>query len=98
MFTHTRHSYAKINGDVALARRVGHAANLPSVTYPNGRVPGQMRHIKDGMVAVVDPKSQKIITFYENVVETDLRPDQTDKDALTYRERHLAAQRKGNRG
>lgn len=95
MFTLTRHAYAKVNGDVALARRVGKAANMPSVTYPNGRVPGQMRHIRDGMVAVVDPNSRKIITFYENIVETDIRPDQKDKDALTYAERKRRLMKEG---
>lgn len=51
-------------------------ANNPSVSYSNGRYPGQMRHIKDGWVAVVSPVEQVVITLYRNVLETPLRPDQ----------------------
>lgn len=60
------------------------AANSPSVTYENGRFPGQWRHIRDGIVAVVDPATGVIITIYRNVVETALRADQTDADARRY--------------
>lgn len=60
------------------------AAREPHTTYENGRYPGQMRHIRGNLVAVVDPASKKVITAYENVTETDLRPDQTDRDAQNY--------------
>lgn len=60
------------------------AANDPHTTYANGRYPGQMRHIRGDMVAVVHPESQKIVTVYQNVAETDLRPDQNDADAKRY--------------
>jgi hypothetical protein len=43
-----------------------------------------MRHIRGDVVAVVHPPSQKIVTVYRNVTETDLRPDQTDADAQRY--------------
>lgn len=52
------------------------AANDPHVTYDNGRYPGQKRHIRGDLVAVVHPESQKVVTVYKNVVETPLRPDQ----------------------
>jgi hypothetical protein len=52
------------------------AANSPVITYQNGRYPNQMRHIRGDVVAIVDPKAQRIITVYKNVVETPLRPDQ----------------------
>jgi len=60
------------------------AANFPAITYENGRFPGQWRHIRDGVVAVVDPENSTIITVYQNVIETALRADQTDADALRY--------------
>lgn len=60
------------------------AANDPHVTYDNGRFPGQKRHIRGDIVAVVDPAARKIVTVYQNVKETDLRPDQTDEDAQRY--------------
>lgn len=60
------------------------AANDPDTTYENGRYPGQMRHIKGGIVAVVDPVRGEVVTVYENVKKTALRPDQTDADAIRY--------------
>ena len=60
------------------------AANDPQTTYANGRYEGQMRHIRGDVVAVVHPASQKVVTVYQNVRETDLRPDQTDADAQRY--------------
>lgn len=61
-----------------------HAANNPSITYANGRYPDQMRHIHNDIVAVVHPESRKVVTVYQNVKETDLRPDQSDNDAKRY--------------
>ena len=52
------------------------AANRPTVTYPNGRYEGQMRHIRNGIVAVCDPRQHKVVTVYANVERTPLRPDQ----------------------
>lgn len=60
------------------------AANNHEVRYENGRYPGQFRHIRGDIVAVVHPESQKVVTVYQNVKETDLRPDQSDNDALRY--------------
>lgn len=60
------------------------AANDPTVTYANRRYPNQRRHIRDGICAVVDPVEQKVVTFYLDVVETPLRPDQTDRAAHRY--------------
>lgn len=61
------------------------AAQSPSITYPSGkRHPGQVRHIRDGIVAVVDPVTATVVTVYENVRETALRPDQRDPVALEY--------------
>jgi hypothetical protein len=68
MYTLTSYSSAKINGDVALTRRVCQAANEPLVWRTFDHDPGYMCHIRDGMVAVVDPESAKIIAFYESVV------------------------------
>ena len=60
------------------------AANSPVHTYPNGRFPGQMRHVKDGIVAVVDPSRGHIVTVYQDQKETALRADQQDADAQKY--------------
>jgi len=67
------------------------AANHPSVTYANGRYPGQMRHIRGGIVAVVEPLTLTVVTVYENVKETAVRADQTDRDARRYGRKLVAA-------
>lgn len=78
----TTHAYQKIGGNVDLAIKIMAAANRPTVTYDNGRFPGQRRHVRDGWVAVV--AGDRVVTFYENVVETDVREDQQDPDALAF--------------
>lgn len=60
------------------------AAQDPTHTYDNGRFPGQKRHIRGGICAVVDPVRCIVITVYTNVQETALRPDQKDADAKRY--------------
>jgi len=93
--TFTDHAYRKLGGDVDLAKRVVLAAKAPTVTYPNGRFPGQVRCIRDGMVAVV--AGTRIVTFYANIVETDIRPDQTDDDAKAYQAKRNAERAKRDR-
>ena len=70
------------------------AANTPAHTYPNGRYPGQWRHILGDVCAVVDPAKGQVITIYANVTETDLRADQRTgdnaADALAYERRRTA--------
>lgn len=48
----------------------------PDICYPSGRFPGQQRHIRDNLVVIVDAARNMAVTVYENVVETELRPDQ----------------------
>lgn len=60
------------------------AANDPHTTYDNGRYPGQKRHIRGNLVAVVHPASMTVKTVYQNVKETNVRADQTDADARRY--------------
>lgn len=54
------------------------AANDPGHAYVNPLDSKQMVHVhKDHSIAVVvDPRAKKVITAYDNVKETDLRPDQ----------------------
>lgn len=51
------------------------AARHPQVRY-KGQEEGQERRIRNGIVAVVNTKTQCVITCYANVVETPLRKDQ----------------------
>uniref|UniRef100_A0AAU3I9W4 DUF4258 domain-containing protein n=1 Tax=Streptomyces sp. NBC_01393 TaxID=2903851 RepID=A0AAU3I9W4_9ACTN len=66
------------------AQEILEAANNPQHTYPSGRVPGQMRHIRGDIVTVIDPVARRIVTVYRDVAETRLRTDQTDRDARRY--------------
>jgi hypothetical protein len=84
MFTLTHHASGKVESSGFTVAEILDAANRPTLTYPNRKHPGQVRHIRGDVVTTVDPASQKIITFYRNVVETDLREDQTDADAKRY--------------
>lgn len=60
------------------------AANNHQTRYENGRYPDQYRHIRGNIVAVVHEPTKQIRTVYENVTETNLRPDQKDQDAQRY--------------
>ena len=60
------------------------AANEPTLTYDNKRRPGQRRHIRGKVCAVVDPGTGLVVTVYENVTATPLRSDQTGKAARRY--------------
>jgi hypothetical protein len=66
------------------AQEILEAANSPQHTYPSSRHPGQMRHVRGDIVAVVDPAAQRIVTVYKDVEETSLRADQTDQGARLY--------------
>lgn len=67
------------------------AANQPLHTYPNGRYPGQQRHVRNGIVAVVDPGDRVVVTVYEDQRETALRSYQRDADARAYGRRRQRA-------
>lgn len=61
------------------------AANDPCHTYDNGRYVGQKRHVRGGIVAVVDPVRRVVITVYQDQCKTPAREDQVDADAQRYR-------------
>lgn len=65
------------------------AANSPLHTYPSGRVPGQVRHVRGDLVAIVDPVERRVVTVYQDVAETAVRKDQTDADAHRYSQRRI---------
>lgn len=59
-------------------------AERPSITYANSR-PGTMRHIRDGICAIVDPVALVVITVHPSTRETPIRPDQmSDPKAVEY--------------
>jgi hypothetical protein len=87
----TAHAMSKIGNDTDLHSRVMAAALSPTVRYESRRNGGGFRHIRDGIVAVVDRGS--LITFYVDRVETPLRPDQKDADALAHARKITAAAR-----
>jgi hypothetical protein len=63
------------------------AANRPQHTSQSSRFPGQWRHVRGEIVAIVDPTDRRVITVYRDVQETALRSDQTDQDAQRYASR-----------
>jgi hypothetical protein len=84
VFTATAHALVQASQKGISVADVLAAADNPQVSYDNGRFPGQRRHIRNGVVAVVDPVGKRVITVYANVIETDVREDQTDADAKRY--------------
>jgi hypothetical protein len=64
------------------------AANQPLHTSRSVRYPGQFRHVRAGIVAVVDTATNLVVTVYVDRVETDLREDQSDTDAHRYGVQH----------
>ncbi|RZU35958.1 hypothetical protein EV284_3441 [Streptomyces sp. BK022] len=86
----THHAQKQAQAKGWTSQQVLDAANRPHHTYPSGRVPGQYRHVKGDIVAIVDPVQHRVVTVYQDVEETDLRPDQTDRDAQTYAKRHAS--------
>ena len=80
----TRHAAEQATAKGFSHEDVLEAANNHQTRYENGRYPDQYRHIRGNIVAVVHEPTKKIRTVYENVAETDLRPDQTDRDAQRY--------------
>jgi hypothetical protein len=80
----THHAAAQAKRKSFTLAQVQAAADEPYVTYDNGRYEGQKRHIREGVVAVVDPAKRHVVTVYENITETALRPDQKDADAQRY--------------
>lgn len=78
--TPTRHAVEQAKAKGFSAEDTWKAMTDPDVTYPSGpKYPGQVRRIRGDIVAVVDEARNVCITFYRNVVETDLRPDQIAK-------------------
>jgi hypothetical protein len=76
----TRHAVEQAKAKGFSARDTWLAMTDPDVTYPSGpKYPGQIRRIRGNIVAVVDERMNRVITFYENVVETALRADQIAK-------------------
>lgn len=75
--TMTRHAVKQAKAKGFGPRETWLAMTDPDVTYPSGRrYPHQERRIRGNIVVVVDKVTNTAITFYENIVETDLRPDQ----------------------
>lgn len=75
MITLTRHAGVQAMKKGIAFDAVLRAANEPTVTYEH-RIEGQHRHIRGGIVAVVDRDTEKVITVYANIVATPLRQDQ----------------------
>ena len=56
----------------------------PDYTYPSHRYPDQHKRVGGGLCLCCDNSSGRIVTVFVNQTETDLRPDQRDRDAVRY--------------
>ncbi len=76
MYVLTHHCKAQAEAKGIRESRILRAAENPTVTYESRNHPGQHRHVRDGIVAIVDRERQVVVTVYLNVERTALRPDQ----------------------
>lgn len=90
----TTHAMAQAKAKGWTLRQVFLAHVDPDVTYPSGRYPGQVRHIRGNLVAIIDAAANRCVTVYENVVETALRPDQIAKGEKITTMAHVGPDRK----
>lgn len=72
----TEHAKTQAQAKGWTAEQVYLAAVDPDVSYPSRNHPGQERRIRDGLVAVVDPVRDAVITVYLHCERTPLRADQ----------------------
>lgn len=72
----TAHAVKQVQAKGFALRDVVAVAQRPDFAYESRRYPGQEKRIGNGLCVVVDPKAQRIITVFEHLVRTSLRPDQ----------------------
>lgn len=58
--------------------------NDPDTVYPSLRYPHQEKRIGRGLCLAVDKRNGVVCTVFKDRIETDLRADQVDIDALAY--------------
>lgn len=76
MFPVSRHAAEQGRSKGFSVPEIYDAANDPQHVYPSKKYPGQARHVRGELCAVVDLRRQRVVTVYKNVVRTPLRPDQ----------------------
>lgn len=83
----TKHAAEKMTTLGLTPSDIAAAFSEPEVSYPNRRYPGQERRIANGLCITVNVETGVVVTLYVHKIETDLRADQTDRDALAYARR-----------
>jgi len=83
----SRHAATKVAEAGISLRDVQEAYSSPDTTYASHRYPNQEKRIGNGLCLCVDKTTGVIVTVFVHKVETDLRADQTDRDALRYGQR-----------
>lgn len=83
-FKMSRHCAEKVVSAGISADAISEAYSNPDTTYPSHRYPNQEKRIGAGLCLCVDRTTGVIVTVFQHKVETALRPDQTDRDALAY--------------
>lgn len=65
----SHHAKVKAANEGVPSAQLLEAADNPSLTYPNPRMPHQMRHVLDGVSVTVDPVNKVVVTFYAERVK-----------------------------
>lgn len=80
----SRHCTEKVLSAGISVADISGVYNNPDMTYPSHRYPSQEKRIGNGLCLCVDRETGVVVTVFKHKVETDLRADQTDRDALAY--------------
>lgn len=83
----SRHAATKVAEAGITATALSEAYNSPETTYASHRYPNQEKRIGNGLCLCVDKATGVVVTVFVHKTETDLRADQTDRDALRYGQR-----------
>lgn len=88
----SRHCAEKVAAAGISAADLSEAFNNPDTTYPSNRYPTQDKRIGNGLCLCVDRNTGIIVTVFQHKVETNLRADQRDRDALAWNKRRAQLQ------
>jgi len=83
----SRHCAEKVAAGVFNSRDLHEAYNNPDTVYPSLKYPTQEKRIGNGLCLCVDKRTGVVVTVFVHKVETALRSDQTDRDAVAWANR-----------
>ena len=84
MFSMTAHAVRTIESKGFPLSVVQAVWQDPDTRYPSFKHPGQHKRTGQGVCLCCDDDTGRVITVFINETATDLRPDQTDADAVRW--------------